>query len=163
MFTAFHLCIEHIILPVTCEQMNSSALCTLSFWTSQLKSLLTAVTTSDDEKGISPFIPFHIHFFKNLSYMILDKSFLKPWLIWHWGHILTDVDFPSTRCIWRLLFTSPALPSSPFKQAALVFGRGAWPKCGKLCVFMKPVVKNYIQDTISRSFSAVYNILVSDF
>lgn len=117
------------------------------------------VTTRDDEKGIFLFIPFHIHCFKNLSYMILDKSFKKPWLIWHCGHILTDVGFPSTRCIWRLVFTSPALPSFPFKQAGLFSGRGAWPNCGRLCIFTKPIVKDYIQVTISRSFSAVYTIL----
>lgn len=41
-FTAFHLSIKQIILPVNFGQMNSSALYTLSFWTSQLKSLLAS-------------------------------------------------------------------------------------------------------------------------
>lgn len=52
-FTAFHLCIEQIILPVTCEQINSSALCTLVFGPHNWNLCWQPVTTSGDEKGIS--------------------------------------------------------------------------------------------------------------
>lgn len=55
--------VEQIILPVTCEQMDSSALCTLSFWTSQLKSPLAACHHKWWWKGD---LPFH-----SLSYPLL--------------------------------------------------------------------------------------------